>query len=358
MNRRRQFCAAALCWVVAATGCQSSGQKNVPLLQRMQAQSQPHNKDLKDPERLYVAYGRINEQSGDLDNARTSYESAIEENPQSVEAILGLARLDLLAGRVHEAERRFLKAIEVRPGDPSVIESAGQFYLTQDRLDDAINQLAKGVELAPANKRLRQKLGIALARNGRIAAAEQQFVQAVGEAEADYNIGLILYEQGAVQASEQRFLDAVLKKPTLAQAQHWLDAVRQEMTDSAAGAQPVQQAAAQDHPRNGPLTREAAYAALPEHERVDLAQIAGQPDEQLGPSQRVEPRQAGQSLQQPGTGEAQSIFKQRTPKRPAVPEINPSTMTATQLEQLENSMSPDELARFRASMRNGRSTAN
>ena len=353
MNRRRQFCAAALCWVVAATGCQSSGNRNMPLLQRMQAQRSGHDGTLKDPERVHVAYGRMNEQSGDFDNARESYETAIEQNPQSVEAILGLARLDLLAGRVHEAERRFLKAIEVQPGDPAVIESVGQFYLTQDRLDDAVKQLTKGVELAPANKRLRQKLGIALARNGRIAAAEQQFAQAVGEAEADYNIGLILYEQGDVAASEQRFLDAVLKKPTLAQAQHWLDAVRQEMNGAAINAPPVQQAAA-SAASSGRLTREAAYAALPEHERVPQQINPGQTaSPQLGPAQRVEPRQPVVGRQPSSTGEPESIFNLQTPKTPVTPRITPGTMNATQLEQLENSMTPDELARFRESLRNG-----
>ena len=261
--------------------------------------------DLKDPETVHLTYAQFSEQHGDFNTARTSYATALEENEQSFEAVLGLARLDLLSGKTPEAERNFLKAFELAPTSEVAIEALGQFYLTQDRFVEAAQYLQRGLDLAPGNRRLRYRMGLALARHGNIPAAEPHFIQAVGEAEADYNIGLILYEHGEVGPAEQRFLQAVLKKPTLAQAQHWLDTVRQERD-----------------PKNMIARRNAASG----HQQPPL-QVAQAPAGATPPS-RSSPQQ----------------------RRPL---LDPRTLNATQLEQLENSMTPEERTAFRASLQSG-----
>jgi hypothetical protein len=53
-------------------------------------------------------------------------------------------------------------------------------------------------------------------------------VNSVGEAEAEYNLGLILHDQGKLELAEQHFVQAVVKKPTLEQAQYWLNEIRIE----------------------------------------------------------------------------------------------------------------------------------
>ena len=206
MPAKKLFRAATIVCLFISVGCQSTGNRSL-----WQTFSNDPQADLKDPERLHLAYATLSEQTGDYATARESYETALRQNQQTEEAILGLARLDLLAGRHAEAERRFIEAVEVAPKSPLTNEALGQFYLTQNRYTEAAVQLQRGLTVTPGNKRLRHKLGIALARGGNIVAAEPQFVQAVGNAEADYNIGLILYEQGHTAEAEQRFLQAVPK---------------------------------------------------------------------------------------------------------------------------------------------------
>lgn len=326
MPANKLFRAATILCLCISVGCQSTGNRSL-----WQTFSNDPQADLKDPERLHLAYAKLSEQTGDYATARESYETALRQNQQTEEAILGLARLDLLAGRHAEAERRFKEAVETAPTSPLTNEALGQFYLTQNRYAEAAAQLQRGLSVAPDNKRLRHKLGIALARGGNIVAAEPQFVQAVGDAEADYNIGLILYEQGHTAEAEQRFLQAVLKKPTLAPAQHWLDTVRQEHdAKGLLAAAPARQGSA-------PVTARRPQAPNPTAALPAAAQV---------PAEGNAPQSAPSIIPTSGSAAASSI-----PKRPSG--LNPATMNATQLEQYENSLSPAERAQLRAQLQSG-----
>ena len=329
--------AAVFCCAAALTGCQSTG--NTTAWQpTSDAEAQ-----LKDPERLRLSFAQVSEQRGDYNAAREAYQQVSQANPQSPEAILGLARLDLLAGRIQGAEQLFLQAFEVDPENSLVIESLGQFYLTQNRFDEAVRHLSRGIELTPGNNRMRHRLAVALAKQGNITASEPHFAQSVGDAEADYNIGLILYEQGQVKQAEDRFLSAVLKKPTLSQAQNWLDAVRQETqakpqtqtqltaaSQQAATAQPVQQAAVQ-----GQTGAQKPQTAAPAPQGQTAA--PGIP-QQARPS--AQPQRHHQSVGP-------------VPHQPATQGLDLTSLNATQLEQLENSLNPNERARFHQCLRTG-----
>ncbi len=326
MPAKKIFRAATVLCLFISVGCQSTGSF-------WQTFSNDPQADLKDPERLHLAYAKLSEQTGDYATARESYETALRQNQQTEEAILGLARLDLLAGRHAEAERRFKKAVEVAPNSPLPNEALGQFYLTQNRYAEAAASLQRGLSVAPDNRRLRHKLGIALARGGNIVAAEPQFVQAVGDAEADYNIGLILYEQGHTAEAEQRFLQAVLKKPTLAPAQHWLDTVRQE--HDAQGLL----ATAPNRQNSSPETVARPQAPTPSIPvQGGAAQSAA-----LGAG----PSPGPSIIPTSGTSAVANVAK------PAATGLNPATMNATQLEQYENSLSPAERAQLRAQLQSG-----
>lgn len=339
MPAKQLFRSATIFCLLAIVGCQSTGSSNRSLWQTF---SNDPMADLKDPERLHLAYAKLSEQTGDYATARESYETALRQNEQTEEAILGLARLDLLAGRHAEAERRFRKAVEVAPTSPLTNEALGQFYLTQNRYAEAAAQLQRGLSVAPGNKRLRHKLGIALARGGNIVAAEPQFVQAVGDAEADYNIGLILYEQGHTAEAEQRFLQAVLKKPTLAPAQHWLDTVRQEHDAKGLLASAPNRQHAAPVPGSGlqaPIpTRKRQPAAASATAQAPASRTAPASEQNIVPTGATTPpvRKSGQSAAPSPTSR-----------------LNPATMNATQLEQYENSLSPAERAQLRAQLQSG-----
>lgn len=95
--------------------------------------------------------------------------------------------------------------------------------------DLAAGTLLDALEFEPDNRRVRTMLAITLALEGHTQAAELQFIESLGLAEANYNLGIIQFEQGEFQAASQRFLRAVQHDPNLHDARIWLDVARQEL---------------------------------------------------------------------------------------------------------------------------------
>lgn len=218
----------------ALTGCVSSSQNLAgnPLgLSRNYPIDSPasQNGSKKPNARLHLAYAKLKQSEGDLPEARSSYEQVLAENPKSTDAIVGIARLDQLAGRNDAAEKGLQRALKLEPKSPQILDAMSQFYVAQGRWDDAIRTANEAMLHAPEDKTYRHHLAITLAKSGQVDQSLPHFVQSVGPAAAHYNIGLILHEKGDIKGSEEQFILAVLKNPQLEQAQFWLDEVRREL---------------------------------------------------------------------------------------------------------------------------------
>lgn len=212
------------------TGCATSGSGWPSFAKRDvdARQVKANRKKLKDPIKLDLAYAKWQEQQGNLTEARERYQRVLHDEPQLVEALLGLARMDQLAGRTAEAEQGFRKALKNSPNNPLVLDAFGQFYAAQEKWPQAIDILKQGLQIAPNDDTIRFHLAVATAKSGDLVTAKPLFVNSVGEAEAEYNLGLILHDQGKLDLAEQHFVQAVVKKPTLEQAQYWLSEIRVE----------------------------------------------------------------------------------------------------------------------------------
>ncbi len=179
--------------------------------------------------KLFVAYGRLEESRNNLTKAVESYNKALHKNPESYNAILGLARIEQLAGRVDTAEQGFLRAKQIAPRSPVVLSALGQFYASQQRWDEAIDHHRQAFMLAPVDNTYRYELARVLTQAGRIDEGLTHFEKSgVGTAAAHYNVGVILHEQGQLAASEQHLLHATIHDPNMHQAQEWLDVVRRD----------------------------------------------------------------------------------------------------------------------------------
>lgn len=181
---------------------------------------------LKDPVGLYLTYGHWQEQLGNLKEARSSYEQTLAEQPKSVDAILGLARLDQLGGRISQAEAGFQRAMELQPKSPKVLDAVGQFYLSQEKWDKSIEMLKSAMAAAPSESLYAFHLAVALTESGDPDDAFPLFAKSVGDAQAHYNIGLILHKQGKIEASAARFEKALEMQPSLREAQYWLAKIK------------------------------------------------------------------------------------------------------------------------------------
>jgi tetratricopeptide (TPR) repeat protein len=181
------------------------------------------NEGLKNPAKVYLAYGQWQEQMGQLAEARESYGKVLAEQPKNVEALLGMARLDQANGLMNDAEERLKKAYKLSPKDPRVLATYGNFHAARNEWPKAIDKLQAAVKQAPDDARYQFLLGVALARSGDVDAAYPYFVRSVGEAQAHFNIGYILHERGDRAGSVQRFERALAISPDLVAAQEMLD---------------------------------------------------------------------------------------------------------------------------------------
>jgi tetratricopeptide (TPR) repeat protein len=249
-------CAAALvgCSSSQSALTQSSAKPASPMRDR-QSTLVPGTADsgdvneLRNPARVHVAYARWQEQQKQTTQARDSYQKALSHDPKSVDALLGLSRLDQLAGRHAEAEAKLTRAEEVRPNSGLVSAAWAEYYASQQRWSDSVSRYQQAITREPTETLYKHQLAVALAKSGQINAALTTFTPLVGEAEAHYNVGYLLHQQGQAIAAEEQFQRALALKPGLATAEKMLARSRRErglaegsspvMTASATAAQPV-----------------------------------------------------------------------------------------------------------------------
>ena len=292
--------------------------------------------------KLHLSWAKLQEREGNLTDARNSYAHVLEHDPKSLDAILGVARLDYFAHRFEDAEHGFQKAVKLAPQSPVALTALGEFYVAQERWDEAIAALTSATLAAPDEKTYRYQLAVALTKAGRADQALPHFSMAVGAAEAHYNIGRILYDQGNIPASEEQFLLAVTKNPELDPAQYWLDEVRREReakvilsnaatvstqapaarpstANARAPVSPVTPALVPLTPNPPPAWQPAAHSAAPLPSAGSFAPLGSPP-----------PRDPSSAA--PGANPALSGTPPRIPANPA----GPPGVSPQQLEQMRN----------------------
>ena len=183
------------------------------------------SKELKNPIKVHLAYALWHEQQGNLLEARNSYNRVLEKNSKNIDALLGLARLDTQLNRLSDAESRLQKAQKVAPKNPQVVAAVGQFYAAQRDWPRALEQLKTARALSPYEPTYPYQLGIVQARSGDLAAALTSLTEAVGAAEAHFNLAVILQEQEKSAEAEDHLKQALALKSDLTQAQVMLNAM-------------------------------------------------------------------------------------------------------------------------------------
>jgi tetratricopeptide (TPR) repeat protein len=192
---------------------------------------------LSNPVKTNLAYALWHEQQGNHVEARNAYNKVLElktgtwwwqKNSKDIDAMLGLARLDMVSNRMDDAYQRLQKAQKVAPKNPQVAVGLGQYYMARRDLPRALEQMQAAHLLAPYDVACAYHLGLVQAKMGDLDAALSNFKEAVGAAEAEYNLGYVLYEQGNIAAAEERLQKALTLKPKLPQAQSLLISIRQQ----------------------------------------------------------------------------------------------------------------------------------
>ena len=189
---------------------------------------------LNNPVKMRLAYALWNEQDNNLLEARGAYDKVLEQSPKNIDAMLGLARLDLQINRPADAEARLLKAQKLAPKNPQVAAALGEYHALRQDWPHAIEQMQVARTLSPYDPTFPYQLGVVQAKSGDVTAALGSFTEAVGPAEAHFNLGVILHEQGKASDAEHHLQQALAKKPDLPQAQKLLASLKQARSGLAA----------------------------------------------------------------------------------------------------------------------------
>ena len=138
--------------------------------------------------------------AGDLNAARSEYQEALREEPANRDALLGLAAIEVRAGKLETAEGMYLRLLQADPRDP--VAQAALIALRGPRLDPvaAESRLKNLLAADPDAQELHFTLGNQFAQQGRWAEAQQQFFKAFSarpeNADFAYNLAVSLDHVG------------------------------------------------------------------------------------------------------------------------------------------------------------------
>lgn len=241
LSRTRIWLLAAVSLMAITPGCSLTPKTDALSAVKTAAKSHPEpgsatpgsadfssNKELKNPIKVHLAYALWHEQQGNQVEARNSYNEVLKKSSKNIDALLGLARLDMQLSRMSDAETRLQKAQKIAPKNPQVAAAVGQFHAAQRDWSRALEHMRTARTLSPYEPTYAFQLGVVQAQSGDTTAALASLTEAVGAAEAHYNLAVILQEKGQATEAESHLQQALALKADLPQAQKLLSAMRQQ----------------------------------------------------------------------------------------------------------------------------------
>lgn len=192
-------------------------------------------KSFPDSPGVNVLRGQIDLASKRQDSAATAFRKALETDPLNVEALTGLTRLDVSAGRQKDAVARIERALgQGTPSAPLHLVAA-QTYLATNELPKAEKSLLSALERDPNRFEAYTMLGELYSKQNRIPEAIKQFETMLARnpksAGAASGIGVLLQMQGRNADSEKAYERALAIDPRAAVAANnlawlWVDSSR------------------------------------------------------------------------------------------------------------------------------------
>jgi len=107
--------------------------------------------DLKEQARLYRSQGLALQRIGNLDEALSLYQKAVQLDPEFIVAYNDMGVLYEAKGLPKEAEKSYLRAIELEPGYLSSYSNLAMLYENQREFEKAASYWQKRIELGSAD---------------------------------------------------------------------------------------------------------------------------------------------------------------------------------------------------------------
>lgn len=187
---------------------------------------------------FYISVARMQERAGNANAAATSYQKAIQLEPNNATALLDFAHLQDRQGAFAEAIRFYEKVVTLQPKNAAAHNDLGLCLARQGQLDRAVTRLQQAVKMQPERKLYRNNLATVLVEVGRTDEAYQQLCAAHPPEVAHYNLGYLLAQANQPNAAAKQFEAALQAKPDLAEARQWLDTLAQRSGDPTSPVEP------------------------------------------------------------------------------------------------------------------------
>jgi Tfp pilus assembly protein PilF len=171
---------------------------------------------------LHVAIAQMAERKGNLEEAETHYQKALQIDSNHLPSLLGYAHLEEGRKDYDAAVKHYQRAIKKHPKEAAPHNDLGLCYQHQGKLKEAAKSLQTAVELQPARRLYRANLAGVLVEQGKNDEALKQLIAAHGEAVGHYNLAYMLAQRPDPRPSLPYFQKALEKDPTLAPASEWI----------------------------------------------------------------------------------------------------------------------------------------
>jgi len=173
---------------------------------------------------LLILGGLSWQQTWAYESEEILWTDTLVRNPKSWAVYNNLGKVLLQKGQVDEAITQFQKALEINPINVEVHNNLGSALLQKGQVDEAIAQYQKALEINPNDSEAHNNLGSAFFQKGQVDEAMVQYQKALGInptlAEAHNNLAIALYQKGRVDEAIAQFQEALRLKPSNSDAQN------------------------------------------------------------------------------------------------------------------------------------------
>lgn len=132
-----------------------------------------------------VGLGNVAFASGDSKEAESQYERALGIDPNSSQALQGLAAIELSSEDFPQAEEYLRKAAQLTPEDPVLFYNFGVVLSRQGKVDESIKSFRAAIERKPDYVSAREQLVKLLLRQSKFDEAEQLLRAALDQDNSD-----------------------------------------------------------------------------------------------------------------------------------------------------------------------------
>lgn len=171
--------------------------------------------------------------------AQAAFNKVLDIEPDSVEALKGLALADIAVGRPAAAVNRIEQQVAATPRDLPLLMLAARAYAAAQQFDKAEQTLIRVVDIDPSNGDAYQLLGRIYLTEGKVDAARQKFerVAAMGPYSISANtvLAMLLQAQGNTAAAQQKYEQILKVNPRAAIAANnvaWIYLREQRLDDA------------------------------------------------------------------------------------------------------------------------------